>query len=164
MAPYARRTDRLAAAQVRTGLAVGAEPGARLLGALRMATSPDTVLRLTHRHPVPASETPRVLGVDDPARHWRAEAWRTGRAWGTILIDLERRRPVDLLPDRTAWSVSTWPRDHSGVEIVARDRSTEYARAITEGAPNALQVADPAPPWRAGGTCCTTSGRSSSAT
>lgn len=135
VAPYARRTDRLATAQVRTGLAVGAEPGARLLGDLRMATSPDTVLRLVHRHPAPAAETPRVLGVDD----W---AWRKGRAWGTILIDLERRRPVDLLPDRSAASVSAWLRDHPGVEVVARDRSTEYARAITEGAPDALQVAD----------------------
>jgi transposase len=135
VARHARRTDRLATAQVRTGLAVGAEPGARLLGGLRMVTSPDTVLRLVHRHPAPAAETPRVLGVDD----W---AWRKGRSWGTILIDLERRRPVDLLPDRTAASVSEWLRDHPGVEVVARDRSTEYARAITEGAPDALQVAD----------------------
>jgi transposase len=100
-----------------------------------MPTSPDTVLRLIHRHPEPLVVTPRVLGIDD----W---AWRKGRAWGSILIDLEERRPVDLLPDRAAASVSTWLRDHPGVEIVARDRSTEYARAITEGAPEALQVAD----------------------
>jgi transposase len=135
VARYARRTYRLATAQSRTGLMVGAEPGARLLGVLRMSTSPDTVLRLVHRHPIPKVEAPRVLGIDD----W---AWRKGRAWGTILIDLERRRPVDLLPDRTATSVSTWFRDHPGVEVVARDRSTEYARAITEGAPNAAQIAD----------------------
>jgi transposase len=100
-----------------------------------MPTSPDTVLRLIHRHPEPVTDTPRALGVDD----W---AWRKGRAWGTILIDLEQRRPVDLLPDRSAASVSTWLRTHPGVEVVARDRSTEYARAITEGAPDALQVAD----------------------
>ena len=135
VARHARRTDRLAAAQVRTGLTAGAEPGARLLHDLRMSTSPDTVLRLVHKHPTPDAATPRVLGVDD----W---AWRKGRSWGTILIDLETRRPVDLLPDRTSASVSTWLRDHPGVEIVARDRSTEYARAITEGAPDAVQVAD----------------------
>jgi transposase len=135
IAPHAQRTDRLAAAQVRVGLAVGAEPGARLLGRLRMPTSLDTVLRLVHRHPIPEVATPRVLGVDD----W---AWRKGRAWGTILIDLETRSPVDLLPDRTAPTVSAWLCAHPGVEVVARDRSTEYARAITEGAPDALQVAD----------------------
>ncbi|MDT0632869.1 ISL3 family transposase [Rubrivirga sp. S365] len=135
VARHARRTDRLAASQVRTGLATGAEPGARLLRDLRMPTSPDTVLRLLHRHPVPEAETPRVLGLDD----W---AWRKGRSWGTILIDLETRRPVDLLPDRTSTAVSAWLRDHPGVEVVARDRSTEYARAVSEGAPDAAQVAD----------------------
>lgn len=133
--PHARRTDRLAATQVRVGLATGAEPGARLFAWLRMPTSPDTVLRLLHRHPVPEAAVPRVLGVDD----W---AWRRGKAWGTILVDLERRRPVDLLPDRTSDSLAAWLRTHPGVEVVARDRSTEYARAITEGAPGAQQVAD----------------------
>ena len=98
-----------------------------------MPTSPDTVL--LHRHPVPEAETPRVLGIDD----W---AWRKGRSWGTILIDLETRRPVDLLPDRTSTAVATWLRAHPGVDIVARDRSTEYARAVAEGAPDAVQVAD----------------------
>ena len=122
-----------------------------------MSTSPDTVLRLLHRHPVPKAETPRVLGIDD----W---AWRKGRSWGTILIDLETRRPIDLLPERTSTVVAAWLRDHPGVEVVARDRSTEYARAITEGAPDAAQVADPAPPRRAGGICSTISARCSSGT
>ena len=66
VARHARRTDRLAASQLRTGLTTGAEPGTRLLGDLRMPTSPDTVLRLLHRHPVPEAETPRVLGLDEP--------------------------------------------------------------------------------------------------
>jgi len=135
VAPRARRTGRLAVAQARVGLVTGAEAGARLLGDLRMPTSADTVLRLLHRQPVPDPVTPRVLGVDD----W---AWRRGKAWGTILVDLERRRPVDLLPDRTSDSLAAWLRAHPGVEVVARDRSTEYARAIGEGAPRAHQVAD----------------------
>lgn len=135
VARHARRTDRLAEVQVRTGLTAGAEPGARLLHGLRMTTSPDTVLRLVHRHPAPDAETPRVLGVDD----W---AWRKGRSWGTILVDLETRRPIDLLPDRRSASVAAWLRDHPGVEVIARDRSTEYARAITDGAPEAVQIAD----------------------
>lgn len=132
---YARRTTRLALAQCHVGFATGAEAGARLLTLLRMPTSPDTLLRLLHQHPLPEASTPRVLGVDD----W---AWRRGRAWGTILLDLERRRPVDLLPDRKAETLTRWLQSHPGIEVVARDRSTEYARGITEGAPEAMQVAD----------------------
>lgn len=133
--PYARRTARLAETQTHVGFATGAEAGARLLDLLRMGTSPDTLLRMLHRHPVPEAAVPRVLGVDD----W---AWRKGQAWGTILVDLEKRRPVDLLPDRTADGLKRWLEAHPGIEVVARDRSTEYARGITEGAPEAVQVAD----------------------
>lgn len=61
---------------------------------------------------------------------------------GTILVDHERGQIVDLLPDRTPERVSQWLREHPGVEIVTRDRAEAYAQAITEGAPDALQVAD----------------------
>lgn len=77
----------------------------------------------------------RVLGVDD----W---AWRKAQRYGTILVDLERRRPVDLLADRSATSLERWLRDHPGVEVIARDRSNCYAEAATNAAPEAIQVAD----------------------
>jgi transposase len=69
-------------------------------------------------------------------------AFRKGRDYGTILVDLERQRPVDLLPDRTADTLSAWLQQHPDVTIIARDRSTEYARGATVGAPNAQQIAD----------------------
>jgi transposase len=65
-----------------------------------------------------------------------------GRTFGTILVDLERHRPVDLLPDREGPTLTAWLVAHPGVEIVSRDRSTTYAEAIRLGAPDALQVAD----------------------
>jgi transposase len=135
MPPRARRTRRLAQAQTRIGLAAGAEAGARLTGHLGMRTSPDTMLRLLHRLTLPTADPPRAVGIDD----W---AIRKGRTYGTLVVDLERRRPIDLLPDRSAVTVTAWLRRHPGVQIVARDRSTEYARAATAGAPAALQVAD----------------------
>jgi len=67
---------------------------------------------------------------------------RKGQVYGTILVDLERHRAIDLLPDRSAETLAKWLRNHPKIKIVARDRSSEYARGIRMGAPQAFQVAD----------------------
>jgi transposase len=132
---HARRTTRLAEAQGQVGAALGGEAAARLLNRLAMPASPDTVLRLVRGLPLPMPEPPRVVAVDD----W---ALRKGRTYGTIVVDLERRRAIDLLPDRTSTTVADWLRQRPGIGVVARDRSTEYARAAAIGAPKAVQMAD----------------------
>lgn len=133
--PYARRTNRLRGQQQQVGFAVNGETGARLLEVLGMKTSPDTLIRLVRQAPEPEFETPSVLGIDDWAK-------RKGQTYGTILVDLERHQVIDLLPDRSAESISQWLEAHPGVQIVSRDRGADYIEGVTAGAPNAVQIAD----------------------
>ena len=135
VAPSARRTRRLTHALCQVGFALGGEAGARLAQTLSMPSSPDTLLREIRRTALPPPAPPRVVGVDDWAK-------RKGARYGTILIDLERRTPVDLLPDREAGTLHQWLAAHPEIEIVSRDRAPQYAEAARSGAPHAVQVVD----------------------
>ena len=134
-APWARKTTRLAARLSAIALAVGGAAGSRLLKQLGLRVSRDTLLRAVHRLPLAELPTPRVLGIDD----W---AHRKGCTYGTILVDLEAHKPVALLADRRVETVAEWLRNHPGVEVISRDRSSAYRQAGEQGAPTAVHVAD----------------------
>jgi transposase len=93
------------------------------------------MLRLIQKCKIPIIVAPKVIGVDD----W---AFKKRCTYGTIIIDLETRQVIDLLPDREANTLVKWLLKHQTIEVVSRDRSTTYASAIKEGSPQAVQVAD----------------------
>lgn len=127
---YARRTTRLLTALNLFAVALSGQAGAGLLKQIGIAISADTLLRLAKRAGSTSVQTPKFLGVDD-------FAFRRGRTYGTILVNLETHRPVDLLAERTADVLIDWLKQHPEVEVISRDRSSEYARGASEGAPQA---------------------------
>jgi hypothetical protein len=130
-----RRTIASRTALQQIGLALGGRAGVRLATRLGMPTSRMTLLRRVRALELPAYPAPTVVGIDD----W---AWRKGRTYGTIVVDLERHCPIALLPTREVEPVAQWLRTHPDIAIIARDRAEAYAEAATRGAPAAQQVAD----------------------
>src|SRR6266487_3117076 len=129
------RTIRLQEALCQLGRRRGGQAGADVGSELGISGSRDTILRLVRGFKPSATSEPRILGLDDWARKRRLR-------YGTLICDLERSQPLDLLPDRSVETVSAWLKKHPSLDIVSRDGSSEYASAISKGAPQARQVSD----------------------
>lgn len=138
---YGRCTVLLRTVREAIALALGGRAGARLTELQAIGLGKDAMLRLIRALPDPAVGTVRALGVDD-------FALKKGNCYGTIMIDLDQGRPVDVLPERSADVVANWLTAHPGAEIICRDRAAYYAEGADRGAGTATQVADRYHLWK----------------
>ncbi|MBF9135516.1 transposase [Plantactinospora sp. S1510] len=130
--PHGRRTPVL---QHRFAVALAARPAARLARRLGVPVAKDTLLRLVRALPDPPAGDVRIVGVDD-------FALRRRHVYATIIVDLQTRRPVEVIEGRDAGPIAAWLAGHPEIEVVCRDRGRAYAEAARAGAPQAQQVAD----------------------
>lgn len=132
---YARVSNRLFEQLKAIGLSASAQVSERLTPHLCMPVKASTLLGYLRTIPDLPKATVISLGLDD-------FALKKGDKYGTILINAESGKPLDLIADRTAEAVKPWLANHPEIQLVSRDRANGYAEAVSQALPHATQIAD----------------------
>jgi transposase len=132
---YARMTDRLIKALQSTGVITNGADAAQIAESFGVPTTAKTIIRRVLQLPLPGEGEVAKVGIDE----W---AWKKGQRYGTILVDLQKRRIVQLLVERSVETSKAWLRKHPEIDLISRDRGKLFREAATDGAPQAKQVVD----------------------
>jgi len=132
---YARMTDRLIKALQSTGVITNGADAAQIASSFGVPTTAKTIIRRVLQLPLPGEGEVAKVGIDE----W---AWKKGQRYGTILVDLQKRRIVQLLVERSVETSKAWLRKHPEIDLISRDRGKLFREAATDGAPQAKQVVD----------------------
>ena len=132
---YRRRTCRCERLVSNIGLNCSSGVACRSVRATGIPISRYTILRDIHRMRMIEHPNVTQVGVDD----W---AFRKGLTYGSIIVNYDTNQVIDLLPDRTKDTFKNWMDQHPDIELVSRDRSTDYSRAIADTGRPITEVAD----------------------
>ena len=132
---YARMTNRLITALQAVGVIANGVDAAQISSSFGVPTTAKTIIRRVLQLPLPGEGEVAKVGIDE----W---AWKKGQRYGTILVDLEKRRVVQLLAERSVETSQAWLRKHPEIDLVSRDRGKIFRDTATQGAPQAKQVVD----------------------
>jgi len=133
--PYSRRTERATGYLRQILIEISSNKGAYFSKLMNIPISNNNCLRLIKFMIKPVHDNLLCVGIDDWAK-------RKGMNYGSILVNAETGRTIDLLNSRDSNHVIDWFSAHQEGKFVTRDRATSYASAITKSIPKAKQIAD----------------------
>ena len=129
------RTDSLNALVLAMAMFMSNEGASTVLSLMGVAISNDAIQRLYDRIEFKDNPDAEEVGIDDVAT-------RKGQTYATAIYDLKDHHMIALLEGRDGASLKEWLKCHRKIRLVARDRASSYASAISEVLPECTQVAD----------------------
>lgn len=69
-------------------------------------------------------------------------AFRKRYSYGTVMVDLDTHRIIDILPSRDTKLVEEWLKTYPNLQVISRDGAQTYASASLNSNPDAIQVSD----------------------
>jgi transposase len=132
---YARRSTELNGLILGSSIMTSNEGASQILGKAGIKVSADSIQRMLDHINIKDNPEVKRIGVDDVAK-------KKNRDYYTIIYDLDTGDIIALLEGRDGIEFRKWLKKHPKIELVARDRDSAFAAAISELLPDAIQVAD----------------------